>query len=100
GLEAELALASGVVPPELPGLLRAELAVPEMSVFPRARAELKMELGRLLLATGKAREGRAYLTEANRESTRRGEFRTARLARAALEERLAPRGSQPRATIQ
>ena len=95
GLEAELALARGVVPPELPGLLRAELAVPEIRVFPRARAELKMELGRLLLATGKAREGRAYLTEANRESTRRGELRNARLARAALEEQPAPRRLQP-----
>ena len=90
GLEAELALARGAVPPELPGLLRAELAVPEMRVFPRARAELKMELGRLLHATGKAREGRTFLAQADRESTARGELRTARLARAALEERPAP----------
>jgi serine/threonine protein kinase/tetratricopeptide (TPR) repeat protein len=84
GLEAELALARGVVPPELPGLARAQLGVPEMRVFPRARVELKMHLGRLLVATGRAREGRAFLAEAIRESTDRGELRTARLARAAL----------------
>lgn len=84
-LEAQLALARGAVPAELPGLLREHLGVPEMTVFPHAYSEAKTELGSLLLATGKAREGRAVLAEAIRESTRRGELRTARLARASLE---------------
>jgi hypothetical protein len=99
-LEAELALARRAVPPELPGLIRAHLGEPGMSFFPRERDELRMEVGRLLLATGKAREGRTLLAEANRESTIRGELRTARLARAALEEEPAPQRPQVRATAQ
>ncbi len=98
--EAELALARRAVPPELPGLIRAHLGEPGMSFFPRQRDELQMELGRLLLATGKAREGRTLLAEANREATLRGELRIARLARAALEEQPSPRRLQPRATAQ
>jgi hypothetical protein len=90
-MEAELALARRAVPPELPGLIRAHLGEPGMSFFPRQRDELRMELGRLLLATGKAREGRTVLAQANREATLRGELRTARLARAAIEEQPTPR---------
>ena len=86
-LEAELAVPRGTIPPDLGGLLRAQHGVPEMKVFPRVRAELEVQLGRLLLATGKAREGSAFLARAERESTARGELRTARLARAALDER-------------
>ena len=100
GLEAQLALARGTVPPALPGLLRAQLGVPEMQVFPRTRAETKMELGRLLLATGKTREGRTLLTEAIQESTPRGELRTARLARAALEGKPTSYQPEARATAQ
>jgi len=84
-MEAEVALARRAVPPELPDLLRAHLREPGLDLFPRDRAELRMQLGRLLLATGKTREGRALLAEADRESTRRGELRIARLARAVLE---------------
>ena len=100
GIEAQLALDKREVPPELPGLMRAHLAEPGMNAFPQARAELKMQLGRLLLATGKAREGRTLLAEADREATARGELRTARLARAALEEQPAFQGSRARVTAQ
>jgi eukaryotic-like serine/threonine-protein kinase len=87
GLEAELAFRRQVVPPELPGLLQHEIDAPGLQSDPRARTELTMQLGRVLMMSGRRREAERLLTAAESESSARGEVRVARLARAAIRSR-------------
>lgn len=83
GLEARLALAKGVVPPDLLARAAALSESPGMERRPCLRAEARMYQGRLLALAGQPASARRVLAGVTREATRSGCLRTARLAREA-----------------